>query len=515
MAIRMQQRRGTSSQWTTANPILAVGELGFVIDTGEFKIGDGIHNWTDLTAFNKGSDAAIQAAISNILDGAPEALNTLKELALALNVDPDFGANMVSLISGKAPKLNAELIGTPTAPTPATNDNSTKIATTAFVKAQDYATANSVSSLSTTVGTLSTTVDGINTAVSTTLPGEITTVTGRVTTLEGTANTLGGRLTTAEADIVTAKANIASAQGDITTANGNISTITSNLSTHEAKTTNVHGIANTASLATKSYADSAATTAAGTVSTNLTTHTSGTTNVHGIADTSKLVTKDAASQTISGNVTITGNLVVSGTTETISSTTVTIADPMIYLGGDNSGNSVDLGFVSSFNDGTYQHSGLVRDASDSKWKIFKGVTDEPTTTVNFTQGSLDALAVGAFEATSANIGGVAFTDKADKTAAITSQTGSYTIVTGDVNNVVEYNSASAGTFTIPADNSFWPVGRRMEVLQVSSGQVTIAGGSGVTVNGTPTTKTRTQWSGATIIKRAANTFVVVGDLASS
>ena len=109
-------------------------------------------------------------------------------------------------------------------------------------------------------------------------------------------------------------------------------------------------------------------------------------------------------------LTLTGDLTVGGTTTTVNATTLNVADPMIYMGGGNTGNSVDLGIVSSFNDGTYQHSGFVRDASDGKWKLFKGVTDEPTTTVNFTQGSLDALAVGVFEATSATIGNVSNTE---------------------------------------------------------------------------------------------------------
>lgn len=48
MATRMQQRRGTASQWASANPILAVGEIGFATDTFQFKIGDGVKTWTQL-----------------------------------------------------------------------------------------------------------------------------------------------------------------------------------------------------------------------------------------------------------------------------------------------------------------------------------------------------------------------------------------------------------------------------------------------------------------------------------
>lgn len=48
MAIEIQFRRGTVSEWEVANPILAQGELGLEYDTGQFKIGDGILHWNDL-----------------------------------------------------------------------------------------------------------------------------------------------------------------------------------------------------------------------------------------------------------------------------------------------------------------------------------------------------------------------------------------------------------------------------------------------------------------------------------
>lgn len=55
MAIRMQQRRGTLSQWVAANPVLAAGEIGWESDTNKFKIGDGINQWDDLQYFAAGS----------------------------------------------------------------------------------------------------------------------------------------------------------------------------------------------------------------------------------------------------------------------------------------------------------------------------------------------------------------------------------------------------------------------------------------------------------------------------
>lgn len=48
MAIQIQYRRGTASEWATANTLLATGEPGYETDTGRFKVGDGITNWSNL-----------------------------------------------------------------------------------------------------------------------------------------------------------------------------------------------------------------------------------------------------------------------------------------------------------------------------------------------------------------------------------------------------------------------------------------------------------------------------------
>ena len=99
------------------------------------------------------------------------------------------------------------------------------------------------------------------------------------------------------------------------------------------------------------------------------------------------------------NLTLAGNLFVNGTTVTLDTANFTTEDPMIALAKNNAGNAVDLGFVAALNDGTANHTGFVRDASDNKWKLFKGVTDTPGVTVNFAQGNLDSLAVGPLTAT--------------------------------------------------------------------------------------------------------------------
>jgi hypothetical protein len=53
MTVRAQLRRGTASQWTSANPVLALGELGLESDTSKFKIGNGSTTW-QLLAYASG-----------------------------------------------------------------------------------------------------------------------------------------------------------------------------------------------------------------------------------------------------------------------------------------------------------------------------------------------------------------------------------------------------------------------------------------------------------------------------
>ena len=48
MSITMQQKRGTSTNWETNNPLLLAGEIGFETDTQKLKIGNGTDNWNDL-----------------------------------------------------------------------------------------------------------------------------------------------------------------------------------------------------------------------------------------------------------------------------------------------------------------------------------------------------------------------------------------------------------------------------------------------------------------------------------
>lgn len=97
------------------------------------------------------------------------------------------------------------------------------------------------------------------------------------------------------------------------------------------------------------------------------------------------------------------------------------------------------------------------------------------------------------------------------------QTASYTLVLSDAFKLVEISNTSANTVTIPTNASVaYPTGTQINILQANTGQTTISGTAGVTVNSTGATtaspKLRERWSSATAIKRDTDSWVIVGDI---
>ena len=153
----MQQRRGTSEQWTLANPILSEGEVGFETDNSQFKVGDGVNQWNDLAYFvnldgisgtlgdyielaEKGAadgvatldaeghipveqlanatvdltgyatETYVDTAVSTLVDAAPAALDTLNELAAALGDDANFATTITNSLSDKADLVHTHVV---------------------------------------------------------------------------------------------------------------------------------------------------------------------------------------------------------------------------------------------------------------------------------------------------------------------------------------------------------------------------------------------------------------------
>ena len=150
-----------------------------------------------------------------------------------------------------------------------------------------------------------------------------------------------------------------------------------------------------------------------------------------IAGTANEIETSASGTTLTiglpNNVTIAGNLTVSGTQTTVSSTTIEVADPLLSMAtNNNTADAVDIGFYGLYDTSGSQdlYSGLFRDASDSgKWKLFKDNQAAPTTTVN-TSGT--GYAVGTLVA---NLEGAVTGNATTSTALATGRT---IASTGDV-----------------------------------------------------------------------------------
>ena len=65
-----QLRRGSASEWITANPVLRSGEIGVVLDTQQFKIGNGVTHWSGLPYFEN-HDTIVQMIADAVIEGVP------------------------------------------------------------------------------------------------------------------------------------------------------------------------------------------------------------------------------------------------------------------------------------------------------------------------------------------------------------------------------------------------------------------------------------------------------------
>ena len=686
MATRMQQRRGTAAQWTAANPILAAGEIGFETDTNKFKMGNGSSTWTALQYF------ANAAELAAIVDGAPDLLNTLNELAASIGDDPAFfttmGQNLQThindstMIHGIADTAALALQShVNTAATDAANALATHASDTTLVHgiqdmtalalksevntaAQDAAGALSTHSSDTTgvhgipdTSLLATTADiSTHNSDTTNVHGIVDTAalalltdlsahnleTENVHGIEDTSVLVTQSQLSDAIDGATVDQEAQAGTGldwDAVNSQYNIdSTVATKqyaddaVSTHNADTTNVHGIADTSLLATKSYADTAeadAITAAGTAADSkiatavaaLTKSSVGLGNVDNTSDANKPVS--TATQTaldaklnLSGG-TLTGALTLSGApTSDLHAATKQYVDgiaaginfhqPVVAatsgnLAGtyNNGTNGVGATITAASNgsigtiDGVAVSVGnriLLRAQTDAKQNGVYTVTavgsagapyvvtraadadNNPagelatgdftfvtggstngsrgyilsttgtitvgTTEVNYAQfNASEAIIAGTNISKSgatisvldaptfsglvtAAAAGVAFSDGTQTLEGVPSRTpiiqktASYTLsALTERDDLIEMSSSSAMTLTIPTDATLnFPIGTSLDILQTSTGQVTIAGAAGVTVNATPGLKLRTTWSSATLFKRAANTWVVYGDL---
>ena len=529
MATRMQQRRGTAAQWTAANPILAAGEIGFETDTSKFKMGNGSSAWTALTYFANATELAA------IVDGAPGLLNTLNELAQAIGDDPDF---INTVAQGLTTHTNDSTMvhGIVDTALLATTGN---LATTATAAATALAAHEADTTL--VHGIVDTSLLATTANVATALSSATSALTDHAadtTLVHGIVNT---------ADLVT--------QSDLTDAISGAAVNQESLAGTGIDWNSVNTRFDIDStIATKTYADNA-----------VSTHNSDTSDVHGIADTSALaltatvntaldLKAPLASPTFTGTVSgITKTMVglgsvdnttdsakpVSTATQTALDLKADLASPALTgvptaptaAAGTSTTQVATTSFVGTAVSNLVASSpaaldtlnelatALGNDASFSTTVTNSLALKAPLASPTFT-GTVTAPAITATALITASASGVAFTDGTQTKEGVASRTpivqktAAYTLsALTERDSLIEVSSATGVTITIPTNTAVaYPIGTSIDILQTGAGQVTVAGDSGVTVNATPGLKLRTTWSSATLFKRAANTWVVFGDL---
>ena len=213
MAVQIQFRRDTTANWASANTVLAAGEMGINTTTDQFKIGDGTTAWNSLsyaplsgtvaeldaiedvtitaaangdllkyngsawvnasgyatlaspaltgtptapTAASGTNDtqvattAFVTGAVTDLVGGAPGALDTLNELAAAIDDDASYASGITTSLGLKAPLASPTFTGTPTLPTgtiattQSAGNNSTAVATTAYADNQASSAASAL-----------------------------------------------------------------------------------------------------------------------------------------------------------------------------------------------------------------------------------------------------------------------------------------------------------------------------------------------------------------------------------
>jgi hypothetical protein len=190
---------------------------------------------------------------------------------------------------------------------------------------------------------------------------------------------------------------------------------------------------------------------------------------------------NTSNPTIAGNLTVSGNLTVTGTNTVINTSELHVADNVIVLNHDVTGTPSENGGL-EIERGTSTNVAFRWNETSDRWE--------------FTNDGTYYQTVYADTVTNA-------------------QAAAYTLALADNGKMIEMSVGSANALTVPSNaNVAFPVGTTLTVLQTGSGQTTLTPQSGVTINGTPGLKLRTQWSSATLIKRASDTWVALGDLAA-
>ena len=203
-------------------------------------------------------------------------------------------------------------------------------------------------------------------------------------------------------------------------------------------------------------------------------NTSATTvNFAGAATTVNIGALTTSTVYIKNDLQVAGNIYFNGTANQLSATNLSVNDSLIYLAANNAADIIDIGWVGAYQPAaTHLHTGLVRDASDSIWKLFSGISAEPTTTVDFTSATYDKLQIGGLITTTVN--GVSITTPSPvATTTLTLASGSTLATNGAFS--ITLTSTAATNVTLPTTGTL--VNSAVTTLSSLTGVGTITSGT--------------------------------------
>ena len=231
-------------------------------------------------------------------------------------------------------------------------------------------------------------IDGYSTSLKT--------ATGSVVVGSATAPTAGQVLTASSA---TSAVWVTPAGGDLTTMTGILPVSKGGTNTTTSTGTG-SVVLNTDPLLSSPIVELGLTTES--TSFNLVNANATTVNFAGAATTLNLGATTGTT-TINNSLQVAGNITFGAGATQLSATVINVEDPLLYLGDNNPADINDLGLIAAYNNGVHTHSGIVRDATDKVWKLFSGVSTEPSNNVvDFTNAVYDDLKIGGLYATEIN-----------------------------------------------------------------------------------------------------------------
>jgi len=486
-------RRGTTTQWNASSRVLQVGELGIDTTLNRIKAGNGTNVWSALSYLSLSS--------AEIEELSQDAVSTALAAGTHSNITVTYSdnGNSISLATG------------PDVITQTSLSNTLTNATTGYVPIADVGSADGVASLDSNGkipnSEIPTAIARLASPTFTGTPSAPLAVTGTNTTQLATTSFVQQELnilTTGAPAALNTLDELAAALGDdtnyaatITTALGNKAPIASPTFTGTVTIPSGASISGFAPLASPTFTG----TVAGVTSTHV-----GLGNVDNTSDANKPV---------------------STATQTALDLKLNLSDPSVDYYITNSGSGAYL--VNGVS------NGLITFEKGKKYRIHVNATGHPfwiqTVSGAYSSGNVYSTGITNGGAQAGHIlvelpqnapdnlyyacqyhssmaGSISV--QSDNTLTTNAQASNYTIATIDSGRLIEMSGG--GTLTI-TDSASFPVGFFVDVLQTGASQVTIAGTS-FTPNATPGLKLRTQWSSATLIKRALNSWVVLGDLSA-